>query len=246
MDIIAIIAIGFASSVFGSFTSGGFSVLGFALLSAYGLSPLLVLATFKVGAFGSQVGGLYNYAKADKILWDKVLIFILLGIPAAYLGTKLVISIDEVLLGRIVGFILLAFIPLTMLSPKLGVVSVATSQVKQLLGHIFYFLISIYAYSFVIGAGIFASVTQSYFYGMTLLEAKGTGKIPNIIKGIVSVLVLSGTGVVNWQLGIAFFIGAFIGALVGTYYSIKAGDVWLRRILLVTVAVVAIKLLLGL
>ncbi|MFM2381456.1 MAG: hypothetical protein RLZZ76_223 [Candidatus Parcubacteria bacterium] len=75
MELLIIFAIGFVSSVFGSFTSGGFSVMGFALLGAYGLSPLLVLSTFKVGAFGSQIGSLYNFIKADKVHWDKVWLF---------------------------------------------------------------------------------------------------------------------------------------------------------------------------
>ncbi len=246
MELLIIFAIGFASSVFGSFTSGGFSVMGFALLGAYGLSPLLVLSTFKVGAFGSQIGSLYNFIKADKVHWDKVWLFSILGIPAVYIATTIVVSIDETLLGRIIGFVLLLFIPISLLKPQMGIVSVTTSRLKHYLGHVSYFFISIYAYSFVVGAGIISSFTQSYFYGMTLLEAKGTGKIPNLLKGLVSVFMLNEFGVVDWKLGTVFFIGAFFGSLIGTYYSIQAGDVWMRRILFLTVFVVSIKLILGL
>jgi uncharacterized membrane protein YfcA len=81
---------------------------------------------------------------------------------------------------------------------------------------------------------------------MTLLQIKATDKIPNIIKGVVAVSVLAGAGLIDWKLGGAFFCGALLGGFIGTHYSIKIGDVWLRRILFLTVFVVAIKLLLGL
>lgn len=246
MEILIIFAIGFASSVFGSFTSGGATLLAFTLLGAYGLSPFLALGVFKVGSLGLQLGGLYNYAKADKIVWDRVLFMTVVGVVGAYIGASLIVSIDEALYSKIIGFALLLCLPLTFFKPSLGVVSEKTSKTKEYIGHVMYFLNTIWAYSIVFGAGVISFYSQAYFYGMTLLEIRGTSKIPILIKGVVALIVYVQAGIVDWKLGGIFFVGALLGSLIGTHYSIKIGDTWLRYILLVTVLSMSLKLIFGL
>jgi uncharacterized membrane protein YfcA len=52
--------------------------------------------------------------------------------------------------------------------------------------------------------------------------------------------------IVDWKLGGVFLVGAFIGAFVGTHYSIKIGDTWLKYILLLSVFLMSMKLIFGL
>lgn len=245
MELLIIFAIGFVSSLFGSFTSGGASLLAFSLLGAYGLSPFMALGIFKVGGIGLQLGGLFNYVKADKIIWDRVLFMTIVGVVAAYIGASLVVTLDEVVFSKIIGFALLLCLPFTFLKPSLGIVSEKTSKVKEYIGHIAYFITTIWGYSIVIGAGIVNVYSQAYFYGMTLLEIRGTSKIPALVKGLVALFVYVQAGIVDWKLGGVFFVGAFIGSSIGTYYSIKIGDTWLRYILFVSVFGMSLKLIFG-
>jgi uncharacterized membrane protein YfcA len=118
MELLMIFAIGFVSSLFGAFMSGGTSLLSFTLLSAYGFAPFAALGIFKVGSLGLQVGGLYNYAKADKIVWRLVIPMTLIGVVGAYIGARLVVSLEEELFSRIIGIALLCCLPIS-LSPPL-------------------------------------------------------------------------------------------------------------------------------
>ena len=245
MEILVIFIIGFTASFFGSFTSSGSSMLAFTFLGLYGISPFAALGIFKVGTFGMQLGGLYNFARADKIIWKRVVTLTLIGIVGAYIGANIVISLDEAVLSKIIGFVLLLCVPLALFKPSLGVLSVQTSLKKEYMGHIMYFLTSIWGYSIVVGAGIVNMYSQAYFYGMSILEIKGTSKIPALIKGLVAITVFVQAGIVNWELGGVFFLGGFAGSFLGTHYSIKIGDTWLRHVLFLSVLVVSIKLILG-
>ena len=48
-------------------------------------------------------------------------------------------------------------------------------------------------------------------------------------------------GLVDYKLGIILAIAMFIGAYVGAHYATKLNEVWLRRIFLTTVLLLAVK-----
>jgi uncharacterized membrane protein YfcA len=59
MDLLIILLIGLISSFFGSFVSGGLSMLSLPALLLFGLPPHLALGTYRLGAFGYDAGGLF-------------------------------------------------------------------------------------------------------------------------------------------------------------------------------------------
>jgi len=243
MELPIIFSIGFIASFFGSFTSAGTSILSVALLGAYGLPILTSIAMLKVGTVGSQIGGFYNYLKAGKIMWRYIVPFVLIGSVGAFIGAHIVLTLDEALLSKIIGFAMLSLIPLTVLRSQAGTVRRAMSKIREKVGYFFYFLVSVWGSSFVIGAGIFNMFNQIHFFGMTILEVKGTAKIPGLVKSLVTLVVFIGAGIIDWRLSITFLLGMFAGAFIGTHYTIKIGDVWLRYILFATVIILAFKLI---
>jgi uncharacterized membrane protein YfcA len=48
---------------------------------------------------------------------------------------------------------------------------------------------------------------------------------------------------VNYKLGILLGVTMFVGAYVGAHYAAKMNDLWLRRIFLATVFILALKTL---
>ena len=245
MDFIVIFGIGLVASFFGSFTSGGVSIIALALLSFYGLPALVALGIYRVGVVGFQSGGFINYVKAKKIVWKRILPMIFIGMLAAYLGAKIVLSVDEELLSKVIGFAILLTIPLSFLKPKVGIEKITIGRFREIGGYVGYFLTSIWGSSFVIGTGVFNMINQTYVFGMTLLEVKGTAKIPALLKNFVVLALFAQAGVIQWELGLVFMVGMFIGSFLGTKYAITLGDPLLRKIFLVTVFLLSIKLILG-
>ena len=82
-----------------------------------------------------------------------------------------------------------------------------------------------------------------FVFGQTLLQSSATIKIPGFISNLGSVIILVLNGKMLWLIGTILFISMAIGSYIGAHYSDKIGNVWLKRMLIATAAVMAIKLL---
>ena len=240
-----VFALGAGSSFLGSLTSGGLGIISLAALFSLGLSPHVALGTLRVGTIGFTLGGLPQYIKAKKIKWDLLLPLTIAGTLGSVIGAQIAINTDEELLKQIIGFAILLFIPLSIFKPTLGITEQTVSIKKRWLGHISFFVASIWGGSITIGTGILAVYSQMYFYGLPLLVAKGTNRIPNLVKSTFALGVFAWSGLVAWDIGLVFALGMILGAYIGTTFAIKIGDAWLRKVLLVTIALISLALVLG-
>ncbi|MEZ4103796.1 MAG: sulfite exporter TauE/SafE family protein [Candidatus Paceibacterota bacterium] len=123
MDLFIIFLIGFLSSFFGNFASGITSTLSLSGLLAFGLPSHTALATHRLGLFGFDLGGIREYVKHNKIDWSLIPILSLIGIVAAIIGSNIILSVDQELLSKLLGIVILFFIPIMLLKPHLGLVS---------------------------------------------------------------------------------------------------------------------------
>jgi len=246
MEFIVVFFIGFFVSVLGSMTSGIMAALSLGLLMFTGLSPLAALGVHRVGALSFQLSVFYKLLKHNQVVWSQVIPLTLIGVPAAFIGGFLVLSLDEELLGKIFGGLLLMFIPISVMWPHLGVHQHATSKLRKKIGYGLYALSSVWGSSVIIGVGFLTVYTHAYFLGNTILQTKATTKIPAFIKGVIVLSMFAYAGYVDWQLSLVFAAGMALGGYIGTHYAIKLGNMWLKNILLVTLTGMSIKLIFGL
>ncbi len=245
MDYLLIFLIGLLASFFGSFMSGTTSLMAFTGLYALGLPSQLVLSTFRIGVFGFEAGGIWQYQRARKIDWSVFWPLVTMNVLGALVGAFIVVSINELLIEKVIGVAILIFIPLLILNPKLGLEKRVVSRVRRWVGHIAKFFMAIWGASFSIGIGYLHVINNMYFYGHTLLEAKASGKLPAVISDVFVLSVFYFLGVINWGFGLSLLLGMLLGAVLGTRIAIKLGDTWLRYILLGTIALFSLKLILG-
>jgi uncharacterized membrane protein YfcA len=78
---------------------------------------------------------------------------------------------------------------------------------------------------------------------MTFTEAVASTKLINVFSSVVATLVFAWQGLIDYRLGIILGVTMFVGAYVGAHYATKMNDVWLRRIFLFAVFLLAIKTL---
>lgn len=245
MELLIILIIGFLSSFFGSFASGTTSMLSLTGLLTFGLPSYTALATHRFGLFGFDLGGIREYHKENKIDWKLVPILAVVGIVAAYIGSQIILAVDQDLLTKIIGYVILIFIPVMLFKPDMGVVKTEVTKLKKRLGYVAYFFTTIWGSSFNIGVGIFISYTHMYFFGQTILETKATAKIPGLVKNLTVLTAFFMAGILNFHLGIAYLVGMFIGSTLAAKVMLKMGDKWLRNILFLAVGLLALKLILG-
>ncbi len=242
-ELFIVFLIGLVGAGIGSFVSGTVSVLTIAALLTLGIPPIATLGIYRVGIFGFQLGGLKDYAKSKNIEWSLVVPLSIIGAVGAGIGALLVVHFSEELLEKIIGLVILLFIPFTLLNKKLGTEVQVVSKNRTLFGHVCYFLSSIWSGSISIATGIFVSYTMLYFYGLTLLQAKGTSKIPGLVKAVVATGVFAFSGIILWDKAIVFFLGMLLGTWISTKYIIKLGNEWLRWITLFAIVLLALRLI---
>jgi hypothetical protein len=242
--LLLLFAIGFIASFVGNFVSGGTSLIGISSMLFFGVPPHLAVATQSVGTLGWRIGGFREFLKAKKIVWKFVLPLSIIAFLGSTIGAHILIATSEQLLNKIVGFIILLFIPLSLVKKNLGVEKIGVSKTKEYLGYLFYFFIAIWTGFFSAGTGVFFLYVYMFFFGLTILELKGTDKIPGMFLDIGAIIVFSINGIFNPLYLFAFFPGMFLGSTLGAKYAIKLGDRWLRTIILATVALMSLKLIL--
>ena len=81
------------------------------------------------------------------------------------------------------------------------------------------------------------------FFGMQFTEAVASTKLINVVSSAIATLVFMWQGLVDYTLGIILGVTMFVGAYIGAHYATKLNDIWLKRIFLTTVFVLAIKTL---
>jgi uncharacterized membrane protein YfcA len=88
-------------------------------------------------------------------------------------------------------------------------------------------------------------LTAAYvaLFGMTFTEAVANTKIINVFSSLVATLIFAWQGLIDYKLGLILAVVMFIGAYIGAYTVTKLNDLWLKRIFLATVLILAVKII---
>ncbi len=239
---IFVFLIGFISSLVGTIGGAG-GLLSIPFLMFVGLPPQIAIATNKFGSLGRSFGAIPKFFKEKKINWKYVPPFIAINIVGAVIGANLLISINEELLTKIVGFIILLVLPFLFFKKDIGTVKKKVSANKERIGFFMYFLVSIFAAFFGGGSGTFIFYVLMIFFGFTIIEANGTDQFPALVLSISAIVVFAINGIIDYVLGFFMLLGMLFGGYTGARLAIKNGNGWTKKVFGIIVAFAAIKLL---
>jgi hypothetical protein len=234
--------IGFGSSFIGAISGGG-GLISIPFLVFLGLPPQIAIATNKMGSIGLSIGSLARFWKSKHIKWKYVPVLTALGLAGGILGSYLLISLNEKILGTIMGIIILAILGIMLTKRTFGEVHKERPVLLKILGCIVYFFVMIYGGFFGGGGGILIFYTLIFFLGFTLLEANATDIIPWLSMSIVSFIIFAIHGLIDYRLGITLMIGMILGGYAGAHTAIKKGNRWVKMVFIFIVIASAVKLI---
>ena len=232
----------FASFIGAMVGSAGLITIPFLLF--LGLPPHVAIATHKLGAVGLKIGAVLKFRKTDFIQWKYFLPFTLISIVAALIGAQILLWIDKKLLSDIVIVLLLLVLPLVFLKKNIGVVQMTTSFAKKITGYILYFFTQVFGAFFGGGAATIAIFVLVSSFGLTIIEASATAMLPSLILNTIVLLIFGLNGIIEYDLGIALFLGMMLGGWMGARTAVKKGNAWVKLIFAGVVVVLVLKLLL--
>lgn len=240
--LLSVFFIGIFASIFGSMIGGG-TLLSLPFLILIGLPPQVAVATERFGGIGQTLASFLKFAHSKKIIWKYVPLLTIISIIGSVIGANILVTINPEILHKAIGFILIVLLPITFFKPKLGTLHNEVGVVKVIFGSIIYFFVQIFAAFFGGGTGILIAYNLMSFFGLTILESTATKIIPWFFLSVVSLIIFANNNLINYEMGIILFFGMTIGGFIGSHIAIKKGDIWIKNIFYLLVAITVVKLL---
>lgn len=241
MLILSSFLLGFIAAFYGSI-AGGAGFISLPGLVMLGVPADIAIATNKLADLGRFVFASIKFVRSKKVVWKLVLSLAPLAFIGGSIGASVVLEIDRDLLRRLMGIVILCLVPLGFINKSFGVLSSTVSRFKMVIGHLVYFLISLYGGSLQVGSGPMLLYAVVYFFGLTIIQANATSSFCWLFLTISSLFTFISRGVINWPVGIAMMIGSSIGGHLGAHVAVAKGDLWTKRFLAVVICLMAVKL----
>lgn len=224
--------------------SGGGSLITLPILIFFGLDSTVANASNRVGNFAQSISAMAGF-KSKGVTFSKY--SVVLGIAAAFgavIGAFLALEIPDKAFNKILAFVMLLVVIYTVVSHKINMENVIEKMENkhQARGVLAFFFIGIYGGFIQAGTGLLIMAALSLINHLSFLKI-------NVIKTIVvffylsvALIIFIWNGQVNWLYGVSLAIGMSFGAWVASRWSFDKGDAWIKRFMIASVTVLAIKL----
>jgi uncharacterized protein len=241
-----LVVVFFLTSIVGVVT-GSNSLIAVPAMFQVGIDPRTAVATNMFALVFMSVGGTIPFVRKGTINVRPILPLILLTIVSSALGAFLVgiISTDGIKL--IVSGAMIAVVAFTLFKRNSGLENPGEPRSYAVpLTYLFTFILGIYGGLFSGGYVTVLTTVFVGFAGMRYSQAVASTKLINVFSSSVATAVFMWQGLVNYSLGIILGVTMFVGAYVGAHYVTKISDIWIRRVFLSAVVLLAIKTLIDL
>lgn len=236
-----LIFIFFVTSVVGVVT-GSNSLIAVPAMFQFGVEARTAIATNMFGLLFMSVGATIPFVRQKKIDFGKVTPFIIVTVIASALGALLVGVISSSGLKLIVSTAMIVVALFSLLRHRTGVSDETTpGRYAAPITYILTFLLGVYGGLFSGGYVTILTAVCVGIYGMRYGEAVASTKLINVFSSGVATIVFMWQGLVDYKLGLILGITMFVGAYVGAHFVTRLNDIWLRRIFLTTVLLLAAK-----
>ena len=172
----------------------------------------------------------------------------ILSLPAilgSLLGAQIAVNLDEEMMERAIAAVMIIMLFVIWLRPqrwlegKLQFLSGPVTLAQM----ISMFAIGVYGGFIQAGVGIFLLAALVLFVGYDLVRANAVKIVIILIFTLFSLFIFARNDQVNWGMGVLLGCGNMLGAWLAARLTVARGAVWVRQLLMATVALSAAYLL---
>ena len=238
--LIVLVIVFFLTSVIGVVT-GSNSLIAVPVMFQLGIEPRVAVATNMFALVFMSVGGAVPFIRQGRIDYKKISPLVLLTIVSSAIGAALVGIISGAGIKLIVTIAMISVAVFTLLRRKAGLTPGKHHSWTMPLTYALVFALGIYGGLFSGGYVTVLTVVCVAIAGMTYSEAVASTKLINVFSSGVATIVFMWQGLVDYRLGLILGMTMFVGAYVGAHYATRLSDIWLRRVFLTTILLLALK-----
>jgi uncharacterized membrane protein YfcA len=241
-EIPLIILTGFVAAFLNTVGGGGslFTVpiltfLGLPITSANATNrvALLVQNFFAVGGFRS---------KKVVLPWPYSLYLGLVTLVGGVLGALLASRIEDEIFNKVFAGVMVVAVFLIIFNPKKPIGAERLTPKSQIIGSICFFFLGIYGGFIQAGIGFLVLAVLNLVNNLNLVTSNYVKVFSAIVYTAASVVVFAIEGKIHWATGGILSIGMAAGGWVASRWSVDKGEVWIKRVMIVTIIILAIKL----
>lgn len=230
------------TSIIGVVT-GSNSLITVPVMLEFGIPPQDAIATNMFALIFMSIGGTVTFLKNNTLKRRQdINILLILTVIGSTLGALLVLIIPTDTMPLLISIFMIAVLIFSVMNKNKGVEKQEkSSPLEEKIGYLLTFLLGIYGGFF--SGGYVTTLTATFinFLNMTFLEAIAITKFLNIFSSLIATAIFMSQKLVDYKLGIILGVTMFFGAMLGARFAIKMSNLWLRRIFMVAVIILAIR-----
>lgn len=242
LEILLIILTGFVAAFLNTVGGGG-SLFTVPILTFFGLPITSANATNRVALLVQNffaVGGFHSKRVALPWPYSLYLGFSTLG--GGLIGSLLASRIADEIFSKIFAGIMIVSVFLIILNPKKPSGAERLTIRSQVIGTLCFFFLGIYGGFVQAGIGFLVLAVLNLVNNMNLVTSNYVKVFSAIVYTGVSVVVFAAEGKIDWVTGGILAIGMAFGGWFASRWSVDKGEVWIKRVMIVSIIGMAIKL----
>ncbi|KAB0665082.1 sulfite exporter TauE/SafE family protein [Oryzomonas japonica] len=244
MHFMIVFAVAFLASLLSSMSGAGAAMLTTPVWLSLGFPLPVAIASNQMNGAAWTLIAARNYLRGRALDWPLIRLMVCFGLGGAYVGTLVMRNVDEQILKRAIGFIIIALVAAVGLNPTLGRTEAEPRLSRRTTGALA-FPLGVYESFFGSGNGLFTSFLLSKARGFPLLTALGYYYVIAFFWNCFAVAVYAGAGFADRRLMIPSTAGSMLGAYLGSRVGRRTGYRLVRTLFLALGGVLGLKLALG-
>lgn len=241
-EYILIIIVGFGAAFLNTVGGGG-SLFSVPILTFIGMPITLANATSRVAILFQNIFAVIGFrSKGVELPWPYSLYLGLASLGGGVIGSFLASQISDASFTKIFVAVMFIAVALIIYDPFKSSGEERLDLKSQVIGSILFFFIGIYGGFVQAGIGFLVIAALSLVNRLTLVKSNYVKVFAAIVYTGVSVVVFAWQGKILWEVGLVLAIGHALGGWFASRWSVRAGDVWIKRIMILSIIAMAIKL----
>lgn len=188
----------------------------------------------------TAVGGFKS--KGIELPWPYSLFLGISSLGGGLIGALLASHIQDEVFNKIFVGVMFLSVFLILYDPFKSNGKEQLNVRSQVIGTICFFFIGIYGGFVQAGIGFLVIAVLSMVNNLNLVKSNYVKVFSAIIYTAVSVIVFAFQGKIIWITGLILAIGHALGGWYASRWSVDKGEVWIKRIMIVSIIAMAIKL----
>lgn len=222
---------------------GGGSLFSVPILTFMGIPITSANATSRVALLFQNIFAVGGFkSKGIQLPWPYSLYLGLSSLVGGLIGAVLASHVHDEMFSRIFAGVMILSVALIIYDPFKSTGHEKLNFKNQLIGTICFFFIGIYGGFVQAGIGFLIIGVLSLVNNLSLVKSNYVKVFTAIIYTAASVAIFAYEGKVIWLTGLILAIGHALGGWYASRWSVDKGEIWIKRVMIVSIIAMAIKL----